>query len=173
MEQWGFLIDTKNCVGCHACEIACKNRNQLEVGPRLRHVITIESGNFPDIAVTNVSMACMHCGKPACMEVCPTGAISKRSEDGIVVVDHNKCIGCHYCFFACPFGHPQYRADGTMFKCDLCLDRIQAGLEPACVKTCFYDALHAGPLSELSVLAKERVASNLANATQPSVIVVQ
>ena len=173
MEQWGFLIDTENCVGCKACEIACKNRNKLGVGPRLRQVYSLESGSFPDTVVTNVSLSCMHCGKPACMEVCPAGAISKRSEDGAVLVDKDKCIGCHYCFFACPFGVPSYRSEGTMIKCDLCADRREMGLEPACAHTCFYDALHAGPLSELATLAREKAAEKLTASAIPSLLVIK
>lgn len=174
MEQWGFFVDTENCVGCKACEIACKNRNNLGPGPRLRKVTSLESGEFPNVTVMNISMSCMHCGKPACEAVCPTGAIRKREEDGVVVVDNTKCIGCHYCFFACPFGVPQYGEDGTMVKCDLCTDRREAGLDPACVHTCFYDALHAGPLAELSSLVRDRVAGGLTSSadTQPSVIVI-
>jgi anaerobic dimethyl sulfoxide reductase subunit B (iron-sulfur subunit) len=173
MEQWGFLIDTQSCVGCKACEIACKNRNHLGVGPRLRRVSTIESGEFPDTVVTNISLACMHCGKPACVAVCPTGALFKRSQDGVVIVDRTKCIGCHYCFFACPFGVPQYADDGTMVKCDLCTDRREVGLEPACVQTCFYHALYAGPLTELSSLMRDKMANRLAGSSDPSILVIQ
>jgi anaerobic dimethyl sulfoxide reductase subunit B (iron-sulfur subunit) len=173
MEQLGFLIDTGNCVGCRACEIACKNAKGLGVGPRLRQVQILESGSFPDLQVTNISLSCMHCGNPACMAVCPTGAISKNSADGVVTVDDSKCIGCHYCFFACPFGIPTYSAAGTMVKCDLCADRRAMGLEPACVQTCFYDALHAGSLSDLATLARERTATSVAASTAPSVLVVK
>lgn len=172
-EQFGFLVSEASCVGCKACEVACKNRNELESpGPRLRSVQHLEEGIFPAVSVTNVSMGCMHCAQPACMKVCPAGAISKRAEDGVVLVDKDKCIGCHYCFFACPFGVPQYRnEEGTMIKCDSCLDRRQMGLEPACAHSCFYGGLHAGPLSELSELAKGYAAENLGGQTGPSVIV--
>jgi anaerobic dimethyl sulfoxide reductase subunit B (iron-sulfur subunit) len=173
MEQWGFLIDTENCVGCRACEIACKNAEGLGVGPRLRQVQVLESGTFPDVLITNVSLSCMQCGNPACMAVCPTGAITKNSEDGVVSVDDSKCIGCHYCFFACPFGIPTYSPAGTMVKCDMCADRREMGLEPACVKNCFYDALHAGPLSELASLARRSAATRVAASTVPSMLVVK
>ncbi len=173
MEQWGFLIDTGNCVGCRACEIACKNARQLDVGPRLRQVIVSEFGAYPDLVVTNISMSCMHCGKPACMEVCPTGAISKNSETGVVTVDDTKCIGCHYCFFACPFGIPAYRSNGTMVKCDMCAERRAMGLGPACAKTCYYHALYAGPLSELETLARQKAAKRVAASTKPSLLVVK
>ena len=171
--QRGFLVDMANCAACKACEIACKNRNKLDVGPRLRRVNQIENGEWPSMTVTNLSLACMHCGNPPCEAVCPAGAIHKRAEDGLVVVDKAKCIGCHYCFFACPFGVPQYGADGTMVKCDGCKDFVEMGKEPACAAVCFYDALHAGTLEELSKIASEKAAYRLTTATQPSIMVLK
>lgn len=174
MGQFGFLINTRECVGCKACEMACKSRNNLESpGPRLRKVQTVEEGTFPDTKVTCMSLACMHCENPACAEVCPAGAIAKY-DDGTVRADRSKCIGCQACNAACPWGVPQYRdEDGTMVKCDGCADRRAMGLEPACVHTCFYSALYAGNVDEL--MAK---AENLGNVerlegeTVPSVLVV-
>jgi len=171
--QKGFYVDTSRCIGCYSCQVACKTQHSLEVGPRWRRITEIESGKYPDVTRTYVSLSCMHCAKPACMAVCPTGAISKRAEDGIVVVDRAKCIGCRYCFFACPFGAPQYGSDGTMQKCDLCLERLEDGKEPACVATCLGGALHAGTLEELSKLAAEKAATRLAGATQPSVLIAK
>lgn len=172
MEQFGFLVDTKNCVGCRACEIACKNRNQLESpGPRLRKVETTESGAFPDTRVVHLSLSCQHCENPACVEVCAAGAITKR-EDGTVIADQSKCLGCQACQSACPYGVPQYREDdGTMIKCDGCADRRAVGLQPACAHTCFYNALYAGPLSELEALAAERGAERMEGETGPSIFV--
>lgn len=172
MEQFGFLVDTKNCVGCRACEIACKNRNQLESpGPRLRKVETTESGTFPGTRVVHLSLSCQHCENPACVEVCPAGAITKR-EDGTVIADQSKCLGCQACQSACPYGVPQYREDdGTMIKCDGCADRRAVGLQPACAHTCFYNALYAGPLSELEALAAEREAERMEGKTGPSIFV--
>lgn len=172
MEQFGFLVDTKNCVGCRACEIACKNRNQLESpGPRLRKVETTESGAFPDTRVVHLSLSCQHCENPACVEICPADAITKR-EDGTVIADQSKCLGCQACQTACPYGVPQYREDdGTMIKCDGCADRRAVGLQPACAHTCFYNALYAGPLSELEALAAEREAERMEGETGPSIFV--
>ena len=169
MEQYGFLFETDKCVACKACEIACQKRNLADQGLRLRTVTSLVRGAFPNVSVTNMSMSCQQCGKPLCAAVCPTGAISKRLEDGIVVVDEAKCIGCFACLSACPFNVPQFRDNGTMVKCDLCLDRKEMGLEPACVQSCFYDALHAGPLSELHARAREKLTEKLAGASQPSI----
>lgn len=172
-KQRGFFINPENCTACKACEIACKTRNQLGVGPRLRRVTTLESGAFPDLKVRNISLACMHCEKPSCMAVCPAGAITKRPDDGIVVVNRDKCIACHACGTACPFGVPQYTEDGKMTKCDLCAEFLAMGKEPACVHTCFYDALHSGTLEELSKLASEKEAIRIAGITDPAVYVVK
>jgi len=169
MEQHGFLFETAKCVACKACEIACQQRNQSDKALSLRTVTSLVKGEFPNVAVTHMSMSCMHCGKPLCAAVCPTGAITKRLEDGIVMVDEAKCIGCFACLSACPFNVPQFRDNGTMVKCDLCLDRKELDLEPACVRACFYDALHAGPLSELHAQARERLSERIAGASQPSV----
>jgi anaerobic dimethyl sulfoxide reductase subunit B (iron-sulfur subunit) len=169
MEQYGFLFETDKCVACKACEIACQKRHQSDQGLRLRTVTSLVKGEFPNVTVTNLSMSCMHCGKPLCAAVCPVGAITRRLEDGIIIVDEAKCIGCHACLSACPFNVPQFRDSGTMVKCDLCLDRKELGLEPACVRACFYDALHAGPLSELHAQACERLSERIARSSQPSV----
>ena len=174
MSQFGFLVDKESCVGCKACEIACKNRNELESpGPRLRMVRTEAEGEFPNVKVTNESLGCMHCENPACVEACPAGAIYKREEDGAVLADRSKCIGCQTCATACPYGVPQYRLDdGTMIKCDSCADRRSMGLEPACAHTCFYGGLRAGDLDELMQYAEGREYSVLEGETGPSLIVV-
>lgn len=180
--QYGFYLDTDRCVGCETCVVACKSWNDLEPkvtavpgtqGPRWRRVTSVEAGSYAagDVDIVKVSLSCMHCAKPACMAVCPTGAISKRAKDGIVVVDRAKCIGCRYCFFACPFGAPQYGQDGTMQKCNLCVERLEQGKQPACVASCPAKALFAGPVDELAKLASQRAATRLAGATQPSVLI--
>jgi DMSO reductase iron-sulfur subunit len=178
--QYGFYFDPSRCIECYACEMACKAEHDLApsvnaepgtTGPRWRRVIRIENFYQPEENAQHISLSCMHCGEPACMAVCPAGAISKRAEDGIVVVDSNKCIGCHYCFFACPFGVPQYGPDGTMQKCNLCLERLEAGEQPACVANCSGGAILAGPLDELSDIVRARTAQRLAGSTRPSAII--
>ena len=160
-KQYGFDFETDKCVQCHACEIACKGLHNTEPGIKWRRVVGIWRGNYPDPVSRTVSLSCMHCGEPACEAVCPTGAISKRVEDGIVMVDQNKCIGCRTCFLACPFGVPQYGADGKMQKCDLCADRLMQGKDPACVATCPSDALHFGPMDQLAELKTERASNRI------------
>jgi anaerobic dimethyl sulfoxide reductase subunit B (iron-sulfur subunit) len=170
--QYGFFVHIDRCIDCYACEVACKQWLGIKAGTAApRRVVEITSGKFPEVTRTFISLACMHCGDPACEAVCPTGAISKRAEDGVVVVDQDKCIGCHYCFFACPFGVPQYGDAGTMEKCDFCLDRLAEGKEPACVATCPTQALHGGTLEELARHVGEVAATKLTGATQPSLLV--
>lgn len=170
--QLGFWVEPERCIKCWSCQVACKAWKGTKAGTvNVRRVLDIWSGTFPDTTRTFISLSCMHCGDPACEAVCPTGAISKRAEDGVVVVDQDKCIGCHYCFFACPFGVPQYGDDGTMAKCDFCQDRLAEGKEPACVATCPTQALHAGTLEELSKMVEARAGKRLAGATLPSVLV--
>ena len=119
----------------------------------------------------HLSLSCQHCENPACVEICPADAITKR-EDGTVIADQSKCLGCQACQTACPYGVPQYREDdGTMIKCDGCADRRAVGLQPACAHTCFYNALYAGPLSELEALAAEREAERMEGETGPSIFV--
>jgi anaerobic dimethyl sulfoxide reductase subunit B (iron-sulfur subunit) len=174
MNQMGFYLELDRCIYCWSCETACKQWNQMKPGSgvRLRRVLDLQGGTYPNSTRTFLSLACMHCGDPPCEKVCPTEAISKRSEDGIVVVDQDKCIGCHFCFFACPFGVPQYGANGTMQKCDACLSAgMQESGLPACAATCPTEALHYGTLEELSKLAAQKAGRKLAGATQPSMLI--
>jgi anaerobic dimethyl sulfoxide reductase subunit B (iron-sulfur subunit) len=160
-EQYGFDFDASKCVQCHACEVACKASHNLELGIKWRRVVGIWDGHFPGVTSRTVSLSCLHCGNPPCEAVCPRGAIKKRLEDGIVTVDQEKCVGCHACLMACPFGAPQYGANGKMQKCDLCVDRVTQGKEPACVSTCPAGALSFGTLNGLSEQATKKCARKL------------
>ncbi len=154
----GLTIDLDTCVGCHACAVACKEWNDGSklAGPlpdydtrgaepsgvwfnRIRH---FELGHYPDTKTLNVPMSCMHCEDAACVTVCPTGASYKR-EDGIVLVDPDRCMGCNYCSWACPYGARELDQNaGTMKKCTLCVDRVyneslpEPERQPACVLAC-------------------------------------
>ena len=160
-KQLGLEFDADRCVQCHACEVACKALRDIELGVRWRRVVGIWDGQYPDVRNKNISLACMHCGNPPCEAACPTRAIKKRSEDGIVVVDKDRCMGCRACFLVCPFGVPQFGSDGKMQKCDLCLERLAMGKDPACVATCPADALHFGTVEALSEQATKKSARKL------------
>ncbi|MBI5253200.1 MAG: 4Fe-4S dicluster domain-containing protein [Euryarchaeota archaeon] len=173
-KQLGFMVNIANCVGCNACVYACKQENNRDVkeGALWRRVVKIETGAYPNVKRYPVSMACMHCGKPPCKAACPVGAISKRDSDGIVLIDANKCIGCRYCVWACPYGAPQFDSEKKVTtKCTLCVHRIDKGIEPACVQTCMTKTLTYGDINELSLVKRERQARLVeADATSPSAV---
>ncbi len=168
--QYGFYVDTSRCIKCWACQVACKQWNGIKAGTTARRtVVETDEGTFPEVNRTFVSTACNHCEEPACVESCPTGALSKRAEDGVVVVDKDVCIGCQTCAAACPFGIPQYSPDdGIMDKCDTCLTCGRTPEdEPRCVATCPTQALHFGPADEMEALAAEKGGSRLEGETLP------
>lgn len=149
-----FFFDQARCTGCAACAIACKDWNKLPAGREMqwRRVYSTETGRFPRVDVAHLCLSCFHCAEPACAKACPTGAITKRDEDGAVLVDRDACRGCRQCETACPYGAPQYApGDPRMMKCTFCIDRRAVGLKPACVDACPYFALDAGTESELTL----------------------
>ena len=156
--QYAFHFNSNLCTGCKACQIACKDKWDLPVGVTWRRVAEYSGGEWsvnPDGTFKNnvggyyVSVACNHCASAACVDVCPTEAMHKR-EDGIVVIDQDKCIGCRYCEWACPYSAPQFDAErGVMTKCNLCADAVDAGELPTCVAACPSRALEFGERAEL------------------------
>lgn len=158
-EQLGFFIDSSMCSGCRACQVACKDKNNLEVGRRFRRVYEVNGGGFaktPSGAVINnvfaytLSISCNHCKDPICVKNCPTQAMHKREGDGIVRVNTDRCVGCGYCAWSCPYGAPQMNHEqGQMSKCDMCVDLQAKGENPVCVDTCPLNAIKFGKISEL------------------------
>lgn len=177
-EPMGFFTDTTICIGCKACEVACKNWNQLPArdggapemtglsydntvrldGIHWRHVAFIEQFQGPyDGRWLMMSDVCKHCVQAGCLDVCPTGAII-RTEFDTVVIQSDACNGCRACIAACPFGVIDINpVAGTAQKCTLCYDRISAGLEPACSKACPTDSIQFGTVAELRERARGRV----------------
>ncbi|MEZ5775388.1 MAG: 4Fe-4S dicluster domain-containing protein [Hyphomicrobiaceae bacterium] len=148
--QLGFIHNNVDCIGCRACEIACKDKNGLPPGPRFRRVMYIEGGTYPEVYAYKVNMSCNHCAEPACLPTCPTGAIFKREKDGIVDIDSTLCIGCRRCEAACPFGAPQFIPEQNIVaKCNMCVDEIDAGRKPYCVMACMMRVLDIGPIAGL------------------------
>lgn len=148
--QIGFFVDTTRCTNCRTCEIACKDFNDAAAGQRIRRVRTFEGGEFPKVFAYNISMSCNHCEDPICVKNCPARAYTKRVSDGIVVHDPERCIGCRYCTWLCPYGAPQYDPKaGRVKKCNLCLEEIGRGGSPICVTACPMRAIEVKALDEI------------------------
>lgn len=160
MTQYAFHFSGSRCTGCKTCELACKDYNDLSSDIAYRHVFEYETaGSWKEDAKGcwtvdgtsyYVSVSCNHCEDPACTKVCPTGAMHKDADTGIVSVDANRCIGCGYCHMACPYNAPKVdRERGHSVKCDGCADRVAAGKKPICVEACPLRALDFGPKEEV------------------------
>jgi anaerobic dimethyl sulfoxide reductase subunit B len=163
-DQYGFTFAKEKCVQCFGCEVACKSWRDVEKGVRWRRVSNIWLGRYPDVKNASASVSCMHCADPVCVKACPVEAIKKREEDGIVVVDRDKCIGCKTCSKECPFGAPQFGADGRMQKCDMCMNEGYLGKEsPPCVETCPTKALQFGKMDAKDKIANEQGIQKLIN----------
>ncbi|WP_022849608.1 4Fe-4S dicluster domain-containing protein [Limisalsivibrio acetivorans] len=162
-KQYAFYFDQTRCMGCNACVVACKDWNDVKPGQaRWRRLTSEVAGTFPSVEVFNLVLSCNHCVNPACTASCPVGAIYKREEDGIVIVDRDKCQDIRACAVACPFDAPQFgdevsepvskaswAVEHPMQKCTFCWDRWEEGKKPACVTSCPNRALDAGTVSEI------------------------
>lgn len=144
-KQHGFHFTADNCIGCHACEAACSEKNNLPPHLSFRSVGFVEGGSYPDFNRINISMACNHCDDPVCLKGCPTRAYTKFAEYGAVLQDPDICFGCGYCTWVCPYNAPQLDPiEGQVQKCNMCVDRLEVGLKPACVAACLGNALNFG-----------------------------
>jgi len=181
MTQLALVIDLNVCVGCHACVTSCKEWNTSgwagpmvdqraydkdPTGTFFNRVQMFEVGEYPNTETVHFPKSCLHCEEPPCVPVCPTGASYKRSDNGVVLVDYDKCIGCKYCSWACPYGVRELDAkQRIMKKCTLCIDRVsdnslpEAERKPACVLACPTSARIFGdvhdPGSEASIAIRE------------------
>ncbi len=144
-KQHGFYFTADNCISCHACESACSEKNDLEPHQAFRAVGYVEGGTYPEYTRLNISMACNHCDNPVCLKGCPTRAYTKFAEYGAVLQDSDICFGCGYCTWVCPYNAPQLdHSKGHVSKCNMCVDRLEIGLKPACVSACLAGALDFG-----------------------------
>jgi Fe-S-cluster-containing dehydrogenase component len=213
--RWGMTIDLKRCIGCKACVLACKAEHFLPMGILWNRVLVSETGKYPTVTKIILPVRCNHCDEAKCVDACPTGATVKR-EDGIVTIDPDKCMGCRYCLIACPYQARSFYAngkeffpgqgltpfeeignklyphfEGTVEKCNFCVERIDEGLNkglkpgvdreatPACVIGCPVEAMEFGdlddPYSNVSKLIKEKKARPLHPefGTEPSIFYIQ
>ena len=144
-KQHAFHFTADNCIGCHACEAACSEKNDNPPHISFRSVGYVEGGTYPDFTRMNISMACNHCDDPVCLKGCPTRAYTKHAEYGAVLQDPDTCFGCGYCTWVCPYNAPQLDpVKGQVSKCNMCVDRLEVGLKPACVSACLGNALNFG-----------------------------
>ena len=172
-----MLVDTERCIGCHTCALACKVENNVPNGIWWNRVLTVGGDEMDTPQILNghhqlsyLTLACQHCENAPCVKVCPVGATYKREDDGVVVQDYDRCIGCRYCMVACPYTgvrqfnweEPDYEVDhpvggqgipahqkGTVEKCTFCSHRLGQGLEPACIEVCPARARLFGDLNDL------------------------
>lgn len=175
-KRLAMVIDTKRCMACNSCTVACKIENNLPNNTWWNRVMTVGGDNldspegiYPHLKMMNVTVACQHCDNPACVKVCPVGATYKDAETGVVRQDYDKCIGCRMCMAACPYTgvrsfnweEPQYHLDfavgdsdvsphqkHTVEKCTFCWHRLAKGVQPACVEVCPARARYFGDLND-------------------------
>ena len=172
--EYSKLVDISRCIGCKGCEVACKEWNDLKVEP------TVNFGSYQsheDLSADTWLLmrfnevevdgnlqwlikkdACLHCEDPGCLYACPSPGAIVQYENGIVDFNQDNCIGCQYCVTGCPFNIPRFdAASKKVYKCNMCVDRVEAGLEPACVKTCPTQAISWGTKEDMVTLAEEKL----------------
>lgn len=166
-----FVFDPNRCTGCDACRVACSIENQLEPDRSWRRVETFNPRHDPGAPVFHLSLACNHCSEPVCMHACPALAFTLDRRSGAVILDENKCIGCKYCSWACPYDAPVFDAGrGVMSKCTFCNHRLADGLKPACAALCPTGALDFADIPE------DEIANDIdgfpANGLGPHIVIV-
>jgi Fe-S-cluster-containing dehydrogenase component len=189
MSQLALVIDLNVCVGCQACVTSCKQWNTSgqavalsdqnpygadPSGTFFNRVQTYEVGTFPETDTIHFPKSCLHCEEPPCVPVCPTGASYKRKDNGLVLIDYDKCIGCNYCAWACPYGVRELdEKEKVMTKCTLCVDRIEdlsldeTQRKPACVLACPTNARLFGDIHDPESLVSQAIAQNEGYALMP------
>jgi Fe-S-cluster-containing dehydrogenase component len=160
MKKYAMVIDTKTCVGCGACVVACKTENRVPEGLHRDWIVEEVSGKFPDLLMEIRSERCNHCSNAACVSNCPTGASYVKKGTNIVLVDPKKCTGCKACMAACPYNARFVMPEGYIGKCTFCVHRVEQGLDTACTSVCPTHSITFGnldnPLSKVSRLLRER-----------------
>ena len=180
--RWGMVIDLKRCIGCYACQLSCKAEHGTPPGVFFARVLKHEEGSYPSVRQLFLPVLCNHCQEAPCVDACPTGASFRWEEDGVVDIDHDKCVGCKTCMVACPYSNRYFNDQAqhyfeqgptayerarmsrhqtdVVMKCDFCRERRAAGKQPACVTNCPTIARYFGdlddPISEVSRLIKDR-----------------
>ena len=166
----GFYVNMEQCIGCRTCQVACKDRLDIQVaGPRTRRVDTYECGTYPDVGMFHKVVSCNHCDDPACVKNCPTGAMYK-AEDGTVQHDDSRCVVCRMCILSCPYGAPQHvEQTNSIAKCDSCKSLREAGMNPTCVDACPMRAIEFGEMDELKQKHGNDVTSDMPSLPSSSI----
>lgn len=204
-KRWGMVIDQDRCIGCWTCAVACKEENNQPEGVWWNHILTVggeeldtPAGEWPELELAYQPVNCFHCENPPCVRVCPVGATYQR-DDGIVMMDYDRCIGCRYCMVSCPYSVRVFnweeptqippaegtfhvgaaekgpRPKGVVEKCDFCYHRVDDGLQPFCIEVCPARARIFGDLndpdSDVSELIRTKPTERVREdlGTEPSV----
>jgi anaerobic dimethyl sulfoxide reductase subunit B len=167
--QHCFIYDESRCIRCRTCEAACKTVRGVEAGLFWRRLTDTWEGDFPDVKRSFLSLACLHCAEPTCLQACPTGAITRNS-NGIVLVDRDKCNGCGDCIEACPYDIPQLGSDGKMQKCDFCRGAAE---EPVCAVHCPTGALRFGDVETLPEPPAGKSIERYPGPNEPSLYIIR
>ena len=175
MARYGMVIDTRRCVGCMDCVIACKTEHGTPEGYNRDWITQTVTGESPNLRMEIRTERCNHCANPPCVSCCPTGASHVHARGGVVLVTKDMCIGCKACLAACPYDPRFIHPDGYADKCTFCINRVEKGLDPACVAVCPTRCMHFGdlddPESEVSRLLGARANHSLIPeaGTRPSI----
>jgi len=160
MARFGMAIDTKRCVGCMDCVVACKTENEVPEGFCRDWIVEEATGTFPDTRLEIRTERCNHCDEPPCVSCCPTGASHVQEFGSLVMIHPDLCIGCKACLASCPYDARFIHPEGYADKCTFCTHRVEKGLDPACVSVCPTHCMHFGdlddPNSEVSRLIRSR-----------------
>ena len=148
MPRFGMAIDTTKCVGCMDCVVACQTENDVPLGFCRDWITTEVKGEFPNLSMEIRSERCNHCDNPPCVKCCPTGASHVEEFGKVVLVDHNRCIGCKACISSCPYGARFVHPEGYADKCTFCIHRVKDGKDPACVSVCPTRCMTFGDLDD-------------------------
>ena len=167
MSRYAMVIDTRKCVGCMDCVVACKTENEVPEGFNRDWITQEVKGKFPDLQMEIRTERCNHCSNPPCVWCCPTGASHVHDSGGIVLVTHEECIGCKACLASCPYDARFIHPDGYADKCTFCVHRVEDGLDPACVAVCPTRCMYFGDLENPESVVSRLLASNKYHALMP------
>ncbi len=163
MGDYCITTDSKKCIACHACEVQCKAVHNIPVGATLGKIVVLGPKFVNGVPkMSSVFLPCFHCEEAWCLNACRKNAIQRRDKDGLVYIKEESCVGCKACIKACPWRIPQWNPETRkVVKCDMCMERIDQGKEPACVAACPTGALEFGEPGKLSDKAREEYGLNL------------